>query len=51
MTDESNVVRLKVRPFHERFIRSYRAWRAYGLSPMRALAAAWRIARVLSKVC
>lgn len=51
MTDESNVVRLKVRPFHERFIRSYQAWRVYGLSPLKAARAAWRICRVLSKVC
>jgi hypothetical protein len=51
MTDESNVIRLQVRPFHQRFIRSYRAWRAYGLSPLKASVAAWRICRVLSKVC
>jgi hypothetical protein len=51
MTDESNVIRLHVPPLHQRFIRSYRAWRAYGLSPLKAAAAAWRICRVLSKVC
>ena len=50
MSDESKVLRLRMPPFHQRFIRSYRAWRAYGLSRTKALAAAWRIARVLSKV-
>jgi hypothetical protein len=50
MIDESNVIRLHVRPFHQRFIRSYRGWRAAGLSRTKALAAAWRICRVLSKV-
>jgi len=51
MSDESNVVQLRVRPFHQRFIRSYRGWRAFGLSRMKALASAWRISRLLSKVC
>jgi hypothetical protein len=50
MSDESKVVRLQLPPLHQRFIRSYRAWRAYGLSPLKALSAAWRICRVLSKV-
>jgi hypothetical protein len=50
MSEESNVIRLNVPPLHQRFIRSYRAWRAYGLSPLKAIMAAWRICRVLSKV-
>lgn len=51
MSDDSNVVRLRMYPFHQCFIRSYRAWRGLGYSRLRALAAAWRICRVLSKVC
>lgn len=51
MSDDSNVIQLRMRPFHQRFIRSYRGWRAAGLSRVKALAAAWRISRLLSKVC
>jgi hypothetical protein len=51
MSDESNVIRLQVRPFRQRFIRSYRAWRGVGYSRLRAAASAWRICRMLSKVC
>lgn len=51
MNDESNVVRLQVHPFHQRFIRSYRAWRGAGYSRLKAATSAWRICRTLSKVC
>ena len=51
MNDRANTIQLKLRPFHQRFIRSYRAWSATGLSPVRAFAGAWRISRILSKVC
>ena len=45
MSDELNVVRLQLRPFHQRFIRSYRGWRSFGLSVTKALRAAWMISR------
>ena len=48
MMSESNVIQLKLRPFHQRFIRSYRAWRSVGLSRVEALRGAWRISRLLS---
>jgi hypothetical protein len=50
MNDESNVIQLKLRPFHQRFIRSYRGWRAAGLSRVQALRGAWRISRLPSTV-
>jgi hypothetical protein len=51
MSDETNIISIRLRPFHQRFIRSYRGWRAFGLSRTKAVFAAWRIARLLSKVC
>jgi hypothetical protein len=48
MSDDSNIIRLRLRPFHQRFIRSYRAWRSSGLSRVESLRAAWRISRLLS---
>lgn len=50
MSADGNTIQLKLRSFHQRFIRSYRAWRAFGLSRTQALAGAWRISRILSKV-
>ena len=50
MIDESNTIRLRLRPFHRRFIRSYRAWRSFGLSRAQALRGAWRISRLLSRI-
>lgn len=50
MSDESNVVQLKLRPFHQRFISSYRAWRVFGLSRVQALRGAWRISRLLRTI-
>lgn len=41
---------LQVGPFLVRFIRSYRGWRAAGLSHWESLRGAWRISRVLSRV-
>lgn len=51
MSSDTNIIHLKVRPFHQRFIRSYKGWRTSGLSRRQALSAAWRISRLLSKVC
>jgi len=51
MSTSANTVQVNLRPFHQRFARSYRAWRASGLPRMQALSAAWRISRILSKVC
>jgi len=50
MTEQSNVIRLKLRPFHQRFIRSYLGWRRFGLSRAESLRGAWRISRVLSSM-
>jgi hypothetical protein len=50
MSDESNGIQLKLRPFHQRFLKSYRGWRAFGLSRFASLRGAWRISRLLSKV-
>jgi len=51
MNNSANTIQMKLRPFPQRFIRSYRAWRVYGLTRMQALAGAWRISRILSRVC
>ena len=41
---------IRLRPFPVRFIRSYRGWRAAGLSRWDALRGAWRISRLLNEV-
>ena len=48
MIEGAKVINVRLRPFHQRFIRSYRAWRAYGLSRLDSLRGAWRISRILS---
>lgn len=50
MSNDANEIRLKPRPFYQRFIRSCRAWRSYGLSRMESLRGAWRISRILSTI-
>lgn len=46
MNHESSVIHLTLRPFHQRFIRSYQGWRAAGLSRVAALRSAWLITRI-----
>jgi hypothetical protein len=50
MSDNGEVINVRQRPFHQRFIRSYRAWRTYGLSRTESLRGAWRISRILSTI-
>lgn len=46
----TNLIRLRMRPLPVRFVRSYRAWRAFGLSRMQALQGAWRISLLVRTV-